>query len=59
MICILINILFISLSYDSSSLDYKIFLEKINYFFTFVFLLEALLKIIALGFDVYWISGWN
>ena len=59
MICILINILCISLSYDSSSLNYKIFLEKINYFFTFVFLIEALLKIIALGFDGYWISGWN
>jgi len=59
MISILTNIIFISLAYDNSSQEYKNFLENMNYFFTFVFLIEALLKIIALGFNGYWVSGWN
>jgi len=59
MISILTNIIFISLAYDNSTQVYKDFLENINYLFTFVFLIEALLKIIALGFNAYWVTGWN
>ena len=59
LICIMLNIIFISLSFDTSSIEYRNFLENMNYFFTYTFLTEAILKIVALGFNGYWISGWN
>jgi hypothetical protein len=34
-------------------------LEYINYFFTAVFTLEAIIKIIGLGFTGYFTKGWN
>ena len=34
-------------------------LESINYFFTGVFTLEAIIKIIGLGFKGYFSKGWN
>ena len=34
-------------------------LEYINYFFTAVFTLEAIIKIIGLGFKGYFTKGWN
>jgi len=34
-------------------------LESINYFFTAVFTLEAIIKIIGLGFKGYFTKGWN
>ena len=54
MLCILINIVFIYLSYDASSLDYRNFLEKMNDIFTFIFVAEAIFKITGLGFGGYW-----
>ena len=53
LICIMLNIIFISLSFDTSSLDYRNFLENMNDIFTFIFLTEAILKIIALGVNGY------
>jgi hypothetical protein len=50
----LINIFFISLSYDTSSSDYRNFLENMNNIFTFIFLAEAIVKITGLGFGGYW-----
>lgn len=47
------------LNYEGSSDYYNSVLEGINYFFTSIFFLESLLKIIALGFKGYWVSGWN
>jgi len=54
MLCILINIVFISLSYDTSTHDYRNFLENMNDIFTFIFLTEAIFKIAGLGFGGYW-----
>jgi hypothetical protein len=34
-------------------------LEYINYFFTAVFTLEAIIKIIGLGYKGYFTKGWN
>ena len=34
-------------------------LENINYFFTALFILEAIFKLVAFGPKGYWISNWN
>ena len=48
-----------ALNYEASSQSYNSILDGINYFFTTIFFLESSLKIIALGFKGYWVSGWN
>lgn len=48
-----------ALSYESSSDEYNSALEGINYFFTAIFCCESMLKILSMGFNGYWISGWN
>ena len=48
-----------ALNYEASSQNYNSILDGINYFFTTIFFLESSLKIIALGFKGYWVSGWN
>lgn len=58
-LCILLNIISMALSYDGQSKYYESILTSINYFFSSVFLMEMILKHIGLGFKRYWISGWN
>ena len=59
MVCILLNILSMALSFEGQTKEYETVLEGINYFFTTIFCLEAILKIIAMGIKAYWMSGWN
>jgi len=47
------------LQYENASEEYSKVLENVNLFFTVVFIIEAILKIIGLSFKGYWISSWN
>ncbi len=47
-----------AINYEGSSLEYNEVLENINYFFTTVFIVEAILKLIAFGFS-YFKNSWN
>lgn len=59
MICIVLNIATMAMAYEGSKPLYDNTLEDINYGFTSVFILESLLKMIALGLKGFWVSGWN
>ena len=59
MLCIILNILTMAMAYEGSKPLYNKILEGINYFFTSVFILETILKLIAFGFTGFWSSGWN
>jgi hypothetical protein len=59
MICIILNIITMALTYEGSKPEYDLILSNINYFFTAVFILEFLLKLIGLGRRAYWYSPWN
>jgi len=59
MICILLNILSMALTFENQSASYSTILDGVNYFFTTVFFIESSLKIVAMGFKAFWMSGWN
>jgi len=59
MICIVMNIMTMAMAFEGSKPDYDGILEKINLFFTSVFIMETSFKIIAFGFSEFWSSGWN
>ena len=59
MFCIIANIVVLSLNYEGSSKSYDMALENVNYMFTSIFLAEFLIKIIALGPQLYLDSNWN
>jgi hypothetical protein len=49
MICIILNIVTMGMDFEGSSDEYNDVLEKINLFFTSVFIFETTTKIIGLG----------
>jgi biotin transporter BioY len=49
MICIIANIIIMAMTYDSMSTSYEATLDTISTVFSFIFLFEAIVKIIALG----------
>ena len=55
---IVLNMILMALNYEGASLEYLYILDKINISFTAVFLLEAILKIIAYG-SAYFIPNWH
>lgn len=59
MVAIVLNILAMALPYDTMSTSYEATVENINLFFTCVFIIEMVLKMIAFGFRGYWINDWN
>ena len=59
MFCIVVNIICMGMSYETSQNSYQSAFEAINYFFTCVFIVESGLKILSVGIKGYWISGWN
>ena len=59
MVCIVLNIVSMGLTYEGSPPSYDLILEDINYFFTSTFILELILKLISYGFEGFWMSGWN
>ena len=59
MVVILLNMVLMALTYEGASIEYENVLENINIALTFVFFLEALVKIIALGGKHYFKNNWN
>ena len=59
MIFILLNIISMACIYDTQSDYYSDVMSKINLIFTFIFILEAILKILALGPKSYFSVSWN
>ena len=57
--CIIGNIVTLAMNFEGQTPSYVKSLETVNLVFTGVFILEALLKIIALGFGKYLSSAWN
>jgi len=58
MACIILNMLQLMISFEGEPRQFTTFLFNSNYFFTVVFSLEALLKIIGNGWG-YFIPTWN
>lgn len=58
-LCIISNIITLSLNYEGSSQNYESILETINFVFTSIFICEFVIKMIALGPKVYLDSNWN
>ena len=59
MFCIFGNLIVLGMSYDEASVNYKFILEQINYGFTFIFIIEMVFKLIALGSRGYFYIKWN
>ena len=58
MLCIVLNMLQMAIAYEGSSLTYDFVLQIFNYIFTSVFIIEAVLKLIAFRLS-YFKSNWN
>lgn len=58
MVCIVLNMILMAVSFEGQSDEYTYVLEVINYFFTAIFAFEALLKMIAQG-GSYFYNAWN
>jgi hypothetical protein len=56
--CIILNTMVLTLKWDGQKLSTTFFLDCINYFFTVIFIIEALIKIIAMG-TLYFSDMWN
>jgi len=54
MVCIICNIITMAIVYEGASTSYLKKLEKANLFFTFSFVLEAILKLISYGIIFYY-----
>ena len=57
-ICILINMIIMAMNFYNSNDTYQSVLDRINEAFTYVFIVEAIIKIIAFGIQ-FWLSPWN
>ena len=58
MTCIILNMILLAVVYDEASDAYNNVLDSINYFFTLVFAIEALMKLVAFGTS-YFANSWN
>lgn len=59
MFMIAANVTVLALQYDKISESMSETLEDLNLFFTFVFVVEAVMKTSGLGFSQYWSDPWN
>uniref|UniRef100_A0A7S3G720 Ion transport domain-containing protein n=1 Tax=Palpitomonas bilix TaxID=652834 RepID=A0A7S3G720_9EUKA len=59
MICIVLNIILMSLSFYDESCEWKTVQEVLNFVFTIIFTFEAIFKLIAYGVKGYFREGWN
>lgn len=57
--CIAMNVVFMCLYHRSMDLELKILLDASNVFFTLIFSIECMIKIIGLGPKYYFASAWN
>ena len=58
MVIIVLNMIQMSINFETQSATYSLTLELINYVFTGIFVMEATLKLIAFGFS-YYRTTWN
>eukprot|EP00644_Phytophthora_capsici_P000129 jgi/Phyca11/539928/estExt2_Genewise1Plus.C_PHYCAscaffold_40231 len=58
MACVLLNTVFMAMDYFGEEDLYEMGLDYLNYFFSAIFALEAVVKIIGLG-KYYWKEPWN
>jgi hypothetical protein len=58
MLCIILNIVSMGMVYDGMTVEYAAVVSGVNMFFTFVFIIEACLKIFGQG-GQYFYSSWN
>jgi Ion transport protein len=58
MICIVLNMILMALSFEGQAEEYTKILEGINYFFTGVFAIESIMKLIGSGVS-YFYNSWN
>jgi len=58
MICIILNMLQMAISIETSTAKFDLALSITNYFFTAVFTIEMVLKLIAFRFTYFW-ANWN
>lgn len=59
LICIVFNMVQMTLLYEDASVQYLLILEMINLAFTIIFIFEALVKISAFGLKNYFQTNWN
>jgi len=59
LVVIICNLITMTMEYDDSPNLYFSAIEKISLIFTLIFIIEFLLKIIALGFKEYFNDTWN
>ena len=59
LIFIFLNMITMCLSYDGSSEEMINLLKSLNYLFTFIFIVECLLKLFAYGLKPYFHISWN
>ena len=57
--CIVFNFLAMALSYEGCNATYELILNVSNYFFTGVFIVECIIKIMAYGLEGYFHTNWN
>lgn len=58
MLCIVFNMVLMGAEYEGSNASYNLTLEIINYYFTFIFFMEMVLKMTAFQ-GSYFQTGWN
>ena len=59
MAIIISNLLTMAMNFEDQDIIYENVLGYINLIFTFTFIIECILKLIALGFTRYFLSAWN
>jgi hypothetical protein len=56
--CIILNTLIMAITYFGEGDTYSLFIEVMNYIFAFIFTVECVVKLLALG-DLYFNDSWN
>ncbi len=56
---IVLNLLTMAMNFEAQSQLYELVLDWINIIFTGIFILEAIFKLLALGFTRYFQNNWN
>lgn len=59
MVCIILNIVTMAMSYETAPTSYNDMLDWINLGFTVVFIFECAMKLVGYGFKGYFLNGWN
>jgi len=59
MLIIILNMITMAIEYEDSSQSFKFVLKVFNWIFTFIFIVECCLKLLANGIYGYFYVGWN